>query len=58
MTEKQFDKFAERLADRHGLSQQLTLAWLRDGGYDKLSLHYGLSPYELGVLRAFAKVES
>ncbi len=37
MTERQFDKYAERLSDRHGLSLQLTSGWLRDGGYDKLS---------------------
>lgn len=57
MTLKQITKMAEGLAERHGLSYQLTAAWLHEQGVEHLKLSdVYLSPQKIDDLCTFAKV--
>lgn len=52
MTRKQFDRMVERLSEQHGLSMQLTAAWLRDRGFSEWSI---LSEQDIVALCNFAR---
>lgn len=57
MTLKQLDKMADELAERHGLSPQLTFAWLGDQKLPfKRFSQVTLAPEQLARLIEFAKV--
>lgn len=54
MTNKQFDRMVDGLADKYSLSAQLTAAWLRNEGLDKRA--FGLSKQQFEELCKFARV--
>jgi hypothetical protein len=57
MTLRQFTKLVDDLAEGHGLSYQLTAAWLRNHGIDKLKLpHVTLVPAQVDDLIRWARV--
>jgi hypothetical protein len=52
MTTRQLDKMADTLAERYGLSYQLTASWLRKQGINKPKL----SPAQVDDLIRWARV--
>ena len=57
MTLKQFMRLADELADKHGLSSQLTVGWLRERGIDKKPFSsVTLTPKAVQELCAFARI--
>lgn len=57
MNKAKFDQIVDRLSEQHGLSPQLTAAWLRNEGYAVRAVtRVVLIPQMLERLIAFAKV--
>jgi hypothetical protein len=58
MTLRQLTKLVDDLVEQYGLSHQLTSAWLRENGIDRLKFAYvTLRPEQLADLCRFARVE-
>lgn len=57
MTKRQFNRMVEKTAETHGLSYQLTEAWLRDHGFERLDFStIAFTRAQVSDLRKFAKL--